>query len=271
MFAVRSGGTTGIVVKGQTDNATLTFCMEDKGPMRSIKFSPDMKILAVQRTESCVEFVPFIANQPNVNDIITYKSKNSEIYGFVWLNNREREVVFISSTGVELYTINVDKKQLKLMKSMNQSVNWFSWCPAGNLAVLASNNGALLTPILLKQSVITKLPKLECELDERRKRYQHILYWKLSVSGEGDRGIPERDLTLGTIYGTLAILILSPAANRLVEVVIYLLNGAGLAPKKSHVLKLGHSGRYAMNIVDDLVIVHHQVGFRSFHFSYTES
>lgn len=80
-----------------------------------------------------------------------------------------------------------------------------------------------------------------------------------NLLGNNERGVPERDLTLGQIYGTLAILILKPSANRFVEVVIYLLNGAGLAPKKSHVLKLGHSGRFAMNIVDDLVVVHHQV------------
>lgn len=163
VFAVRSGGTTGIVVKGLTDNANFTFCMENKGPMKSIKFSPDMKILAVQRTELCVEFVPFTGNQPNVNETITYKSKNSEIYGFVWLSDREREVVFISNSGIELHTINLEKKQLKLVKSMNQSVNWFSWCSSGNFVVIASNGGALLTPLLLKQSVITKLPKLECK------------------------------------------------------------------------------------------------------------
>lgn len=158
---MRSGGTTGIVVKGPSEKETFTFCMEDKGPMRSIKFSADMKILAVQRTESCVEFVPFANNQPNVNDIITYKSKNSEIYGFVWLTTRE--VVFISNGGVEIFNVNLDKKQLKSVKSINQSINWFCWCPVGNIAVLASNNGVLLTPILLKQGVITKLPKLECK------------------------------------------------------------------------------------------------------------
>lgn len=81
----------------------------------------------------------------------------------------------------------------------------------------------------------------------------------MSSTGESERGVPERDLTLGEIYGNLAILILKPTANRLVEVVIYLLNGPGSAPKKSHVLRLGHSGRFAMNIVDDLVVVHHQV------------
>lgn len=31
-----------------------------------------------------------------------------------------------------------------------------------------------------------------------------------------------------------------------------------MAPKKSHILRLGLSGRFAMNIVDDLIVVHHQ-------------
>lgn len=162
MFAVRSGGATGITVKGPTENDTLTFCMEDKGEMRSIKFSPDKKLLAIQRAEKCVEFVSFVNNQPNVNDVVVFNSKSTIIYGFVWIHNKE--VVFISNTGVDIYTINVEKKQLKSIKSMNLTTEWFSWCPAGNLAVLASNKGMLLTPILIKQSgVLTRLPKIECK------------------------------------------------------------------------------------------------------------
>lgn len=140
----------------------MTFCMEDKGAMRSIKFSPDKKFLAIQRTEKCVEFISFVNNQPNINDIIVYQSKSTIVYGFVWVQNKE--VVFISNTGVEIYTVNAEKKQLKSIKSMNLSVDWFSWCPAGNLIVLASSKGMLLTPILIKQGgVITRLPKLECK------------------------------------------------------------------------------------------------------------
>lgn len=233
---MRSGGATGITVKGPSENETVTFCMEDKGPMRSIKFSPDKKILAVQRTETCVEFYTFANNQTNPSEIILHKGKSSIIYGFVWVHNRE--VVFISNSGIEICNVNLEKKQLRSVKAMNLSINWFSWCSNGNLAVLASNNGMLLTPVLIKQSVITRLPKLE---------------WK------GERGVPERDITLAEIYGKLAILILKPTENRLIEVVIYLLNGPGLAPRKSHILRLGHSGRFAMNIVDDLIVVHHQV------------
>lgn len=231
--------------------------MEDKGPMRSIKFSPDMKILAVQRTETTVEFVNFVGNQPNVSELILHKSKSSLIYGFVWLQSRE--VVFISNNGVEIHSINVEKKCLKLIKSMSLNINWFSWCPAGNLAVLSTSNSRILMPTLIRQGLITKLPKLECKIVLFVYTNQNLINMFFFISGESERGVPERDLTLGEIYGTLAILILKPTANRLVEVVIYLLNGPGSAPKKSHVLRLGHSGRFAMNIVDDLVVVHHQV------------
>lgn len=137
--------------------------MEDKGEMRSIKFSPDRRILGIQRGEKSVEFVSFVGNQPNVNDIIVFQSKSTIIFGFVWVHNKE--VVFISNTGIEIYTVNVDKKQLKSIKSMNLTTDWFSWCPAGNLAVLASNKGMLLTPFLLKPGgSITRLPKIECKL-----------------------------------------------------------------------------------------------------------
>lgn len=66
------------------------------------------------------------------------------------------------------------------------------------------------------------------------------------------------DITLAVLYGTGAILLLQPTPTRLVEVVIYLLNGPGMAPRMSHVLRLGHGGRFAMNVVDDVIVVHHQ-------------
>lgn len=65
---------------------------------------------------------------------------------------------------------------------------------------------------------------------------------------------------MAQLYGVSAILILRPnPESRFVEVIIYCLTGPGLAPKKCHILRLGHTGRFAMNIVDDLIAVHHQV------------
>lgn len=160
---MRSGGATGIAVKGLTENDTLTFCMESKGAMSSIKFSPDHKLLAIQRTEKCVEFIKFANNQPIVADIIVHQCKSATaiVHGFVWIHNKE--VALISNTGVEIFTVNMEKKQLKSIKSLSLTTDWFSWCPTGNLAVLSSNKGMLLTPILIKQGgVMTRLPKIEC-------------------------------------------------------------------------------------------------------------
>ncbi|XP_053687553.1 regulator of MON1-CCZ1 complex [Sabethes cyaneus] len=235
VFAVRSGGATGIVVKSANDTQNISFCMEDRGTIQSIKFSADNQVLAVQRNDTTVEFVPFNANnQPNVQEMLTHQGKNV-IYGFVWV--QERQVALISKAGVEIFQLNFEKRTLKSIKSLNLTVNWFSFCPTSSFALLSSNNGTILTPVILKASTITKLPRLELG------------------AGEGCLG---RNVTLAQLYGTNAIMILKELRNHQFEVVIYLLNGPGLAPRERHILRLGQNGRFAMNIVDDVVVVHHQ-------------
>lgn len=79
----------------------------------------------------------------------------------------------------------------------------------------------------------------------------------------------ERDVTISTLYGIPAVLILRHQSGpQTAEVHVHLLNGPGQAPVKSHVLKLGLSGRFAINVVDDLILVHHQVCFYVRHHSF---
>lgn len=71
----------------------------------------------------------------------------------------------------------------------------------------------------------------------------------------------ERDVVLATLYNSPAVLILRHQTGpNSAEVHIHMLGDMGQAPIKSHVLKMGLSGRFAINIVDDIIIVHHQVG-----------
>lgn len=72
----------------------------------------------------------------------------------------------------------------------------------------------------------------------------------------------ERDVTLATLYGIPAVLILRHQSGpQTAEVQVHTLSGPGQAPVKSHVLKLGLSGRFAINVVDNLILVHHQVSY----------
>uniref|UniRef100_A0A667ZM55 Regulator of MON1-CCZ1 n=1 Tax=Myripristis murdjan TaxID=586833 RepID=A0A667ZM55_9TELE len=198
VFAVRSGGATGVVVKGPDDKNSVAFRMDDKGEVKCIKFSIGNKILAVQRTSKSVVFP--------------------------------------------------DKRSVKLLKSQSINVNWYQYCPETAVILLSTTvQGNVLQPFAFRSGTMSKMSKFEIELPVVPKPA------KLSLS--------ERDIAMATIYGQLYVMYLkhhsrtanSPSA----EVVLYHLPREG-ACKKSHVLKLNTTGKFALNIVDNLVVVHHQ-------------
>jgi len=104
VFAVRSGGVTGVLVKGPDQN--LNFRMDDKGPVISIKFSSDMNILAIQRTSSSVEFVNYspVSGLDHIEYSQSCKGKNTTILGFVWTHGTE--ILVVTDHGVELFHVN---------------------------------------------------------------------------------------------------------------------------------------------------------------------
>ncbi|KAL1516976.1 hypothetical protein ABEB36_000801 [Hypothenemus hampei] len=235
VFTVRSGGVMGVVVKGPDSNTPLNFRMEDRGTVLSIKFSLDHQILAVQRLSNSIELMNFNNDVLDVEYSIGCK-KNYNILGFIWSNINE--LAIITDHGVELYIVIPAKKSVKHLKTVLIPVQWFVWCPANKIALLASAHGSQLQPVIIKQSSVSKLPKVETEPG------------RMSL---------ERDVALSTLYGIPAVLILRHQIGpHTAEVQVHLFNGPGQAPVKAHVLKLGLSGRFAINIVDDLIIIHHQ-------------
>nr|KAF6472326.1 regulator of MON1-CCZ1 [Molossus molossus] len=198
VFAVRSGGATGVVVKGPDDRNPISFRMEDKGEVKCIKFSLENKILAVQRTSKTV--------------------------------------------------VLPEKRNLKLLKSQNINVNWYMYCPESAVILLSTTVlGNVLQPFYFRAGTMSKLPKFEIELPAAPKST------KLNLS--------ERDIAMATIYGQLYVLFLrhhSRTSNSTgAEVVLYHLPREG-ACKKTHILKLSRTGKFALNVVDNLVVVHHQ-------------
>ncbi|GAB1301451.1 Regulator of MON1-CCZ1 complex [Apodemus speciosus] len=246
VFAVRSGGATGVVVKGPDDRNPISFRMDDRGEVKCIKFSLENKILAVQRTSKAVDFCNFIPDNSQLEYTQECKTKNANILGFCWTSSTE--IVFITDQGIEFYQVLPEKRSLKLLKSHNINVNWYMYCPESAVILLSTTVlENVLQPFYFRAGTVSKLPKFEIELPAAPKST------KLSLS--------ERDIAMATIYGQLYVLFLrhhSRTSNSTgAEVVLYHLPREG-ACKKMHILKLNRTGKFALNVVDNLVVVHHQ-------------
>lgn len=255
VFAVRSGGVMGVVVKGPTAATSTNFCMEDKGPVVSIKFSPDQKVLAIQRSKSSVEFINFLTGEMDTVEYSqTCKGKNHVILGFLWTNTRE--ILFVTDHGVELFQVVPEKKCLKVQKTFSLAVNWFVYCPQTCLVLLSSGIlGNQMYPLHIKGGNINKLSRFDVEIPVVPKPPKLCLL--------------ERDITLAVLYNEASIIILrhnprgvgSPGA----EVIVYTLLKM-MTARKTHVLRVDLSGRFAINVVDNLIIVHHQASKKSLMF-----
>ncbi|XP_072016705.1 regulator of MON1-CCZ1 complex-like [Amphiura filiformis] len=246
VFAVRSGGALGVVVKGQDDRQSASFRMEDKGPVMSIKFSHDLRVLAVQRSHKTVEFINFTKGADPTEYSQTCKGKTTKIIGFNWTS--VNEIVFITDHGLELYQLIPEKKTLKSLKTSSLNINWFVFMAENSLLLASSSTlGNVLNPFHFRPGNIIKLPKFEVDLPVVPKPAKLCL--------------PERDVTIASLYGLLYIVVLRHQprgpTSKGAEIVLYQLQKESPA-KKTDVLKLNMSGRFAINVVDNLVVVHHQ-------------
>ncbi|XP_070554842.1 regulator of MON1-CCZ1 complex-like isoform X7 [Ptychodera flava] len=246
VFAVRSRGATGVVVKGSDEKSTTSFRMEDKGDVISIKFSYDMKVLAVQRSHKTVEFINFLDGCDSKEYSQSCKGKSTRIIGFNWTNINE--IVFITDHGLEFYQVIPEKKTLKSLKTISVGVNWFVFLPESSLLLLSSTTlGNVLHPVYFKGGTLLRLPKFEVDVPVVPKPPKLCLL--------------ERDVTMSNIYGQVYIIVLRHQqrglANMGAEVVLYQLQRESPA-KRTDVLRLNMSGRFALNVVDNLIVVHHQ-------------
>uniref|UniRef100_L7M3J6 Uncharacterized protein n=1 Tax=Rhipicephalus pulchellus TaxID=72859 RepID=L7M3J6_RHIPC len=252
VFVVRSGGATGVVVKGPDDCKSTDFRMDDKGDVVSIKFSPDLKVLAIQRSQKSVEFVNFSGTIDSVEYSQSCKGKATNILGIAW--TCANEIVFVTDHGIELYQVSSEKRTLRSLKTYTLQVNWFVYQPETSLLVLSSGPlGNILHPFQFKPGVATRLPKFEVDLPIIPKPPRVCLL--------------ERDVTTAVLYGKCVIVVLRHQARTSVggtgaEIVIYTLQKEA-PPRKTDILKLDTSGRFAVNVVDSLVIVHHQASKKS--------
>lgn len=249
IFAVTSIRDVSIYSLQKGNSCPASVKIESASSIISVKFSLDHKILAIQREPQSIDFL-------NISDDTEFKqscrNRSGTIIGFNW--TCQNEIVFITHQGIEFYQVSGGQAKVKHLKSYNVSVNWFVFSPQFCILVVSSTMaGNILHPFHFKlpqhgNSTVQKLPKFEVELAQS--------------SGNNKAQLLEREVSILTIHGKLFLAIMknprsSGESMRSAEILLYTLLADSPACKVAS-LQLGITGRFAINVVDNLIAVHHQ-------------
>jgi len=245
VFVVQEGATD--VVVHALDPAMNSRIRLGRGPVISIKFSLDQQILAVQRTSRTIVFVNRGPRLDHSEYSQSCKNKsNTYLLGFNWTH--VNEIVLITNQGLEFYHVNPEKRMLRLIKSLGVSVNWFIYSDENKVLLLSSSPQAnTLHPYHFKRGAVTRLPKFEVELP--------TVYNQLSQK------LLERDVNVALIYDRLYCMLIKNNPKNTTgpkaEMSLCKLTSREGATKTATLI-LNMNGRFAINVVDNLIIVHHQ-------------
>ena len=255
MFCVQHGFTD-VRVKGLSEEENFKITIPARGPVTTIKFSGGSpRILSVQRRKQSVEFVNIFAEN-SIERSLPQKPSSAEIIGFHWVFKNEY-VFLVSTAGLEVYQCNPYRMNFKPIKSYSVAISWAIFSPE-ELVLLACIKGTnTLQAYVFKDgssSVVNRLAKFEVELPSPSSSSSSSLR-------DPRPNLMERDVVIMKLYGSLYVAVLRsgvPASSQTTaEVLLYPLS-ADSPVRVSHILSLDVTGRFTLNVVDNLVIVHHQ-------------
>lgn len=174
-------------MKGHRHEQSYSFRLQDKGIISSIKFNPDLSILAIKRSSNSIEFLNFAPISPTstgstreISTISTIflnhnddeysqapKVKTAKINDFFWIT--EKEIVFVTETSIETYVVQAEKRILRLTKQYPlAAAKWQLFSREMNLIVVydaISTNNSLFPFSFTRnlQQPMIKLPKFDAD------------------------------------------------------------------------------------------------------------
>lgn len=269
---------TKVVFQAADQPDVLQFNLPTKKRILSLKLNPTRTVLAYHVERNIVELTNVIYSIQS-DGSRTYKlddkrysqaakSKNSKLFGFVWASSSE--LVMISDIDVEYFHVDAGRRHMRFVKAFLSSTNWFVYHPASDtklkssrksslphsvLMVSTGSTGTVLQPYLFMRRTMTRLQKFEVEG-----------IWK---TGEKEE-LLERSISIVCLYGVVRLLVLRNQSlnikTRGAQILIYSVDIVSGLTSKTHILDLDVDGKFAINVLDNLVIAHDQPSKSSFIF-----
>lgn len=264
------------------DPVKIEFLLPIEKRILSIKFNSTRTVLAYHVERNIIEFFnvrettdPDGQSKFSLEDkkyVQASRAKNSKLIGFLWTG--PMELVIITDLSVEYYHVDANRRRLKHIKLFQSTTNWFVYQPpvATNnrvvdildepqedpYSILMVSTGSLgnsMQPYMFSRGQVTRLQRFEVEGN-----------WHDNEKLE----LFERSITIAHLYGHVRLLVLQHESlnikSRGAQIVLYTVEPESGTTSKTHTLDLDVNGRFAINVLDNLVIAHNQPSKSSFIF-----
>ncbi|KAK4766433.1 hypothetical protein SAY87_008075 [Trapa incisa] len=205
-----------------------------EGPILSIKFSLDSKLIAIQRSNHEIQFQHLETGETFTQKC---KSESESLLGFFWTDCLLCDIVFVKTSGLDLFAYNSESNMLHLVETRKLNVNWYVYTHESRLVLLASGMQCkAFTGFQLSSVGIIQLPKFEMVMAKSEANSKPIL--------------ASEDVYIITVYGRIYCLQVDRVAMLLHSYRFYC----------DAVVQQGslpiYSSKIAVSVVDNVLLVH---------------
>ncbi|KAK9079211.1 hypothetical protein SSX86_000881 [Deinandra increscens subsp. villosa] len=216
-----------------SDVAPITDTISE-GPILSVHYSLDLKLIAVQRSNHEIQFWV-----RETGETFTQKSKSDSdsILGFFWTDCAVCDIVFVKTSGLDLYAYVPELKSLELVETKKMNVSWYIYTHESRLVLLASGMQCKsFTGYQLSSAGVIRLPRFEMAMTK--------------VDANSKPVLATEDVHIVTVYGRIYCLQVDRVAMLLHSYRFY----------RDAVIQQGslpiYSSKIAVSVVDNVLLVH---------------
>ncbi|XP_074379817.1 uncharacterized protein LOC141720994 [Apium graveolens] len=205
-----------------------------EGPVLLVRYSLDMKLLAIQRSNHEVQFW---IKETGYTFKQRCKSELETILGFFWTDCPTCDVVFVKTSGLDFFSYDSEMRSLRLVETKKLNVSWYIYTHESRLVLLASGMQCKsFSGYQLSSVGIIRLPKFEMAMAKPEANNKPVL--------------ASEDIHVVTVYGRIYCLQVDRVAMLLHSYRFY----------RDAVVQQGslpvYSSKIAVSVVDNVLLVH---------------
>ncbi|URD72550.1 Colon cancer-associated protein Mic1-like [Musa troglodytarum] len=216
----------------QSDPPNSDFIGE--GPVLSIRYSLDGKLIGIQRSNQEIQFI----NRESRETFSRRCRPDSEsILGFFWTDCPSCDVLLIKTSGIDLLSYEPDLNTLRLVEAKRFSVSWYVYTHESRMVLLASGmQCTIFSGYQFSSGGIIRLPKFEMAMAKAEANHKPVL--------------AAEDIHIVTVYGRVYCLQFDRVSMQLNVYRFY----------RDAVVQQGalpiYSSRIAVSVIDNVLLVH---------------